>query len=89
MTADQQQHRDDAIRWIARQLEPRLVAGVDARDLAEHIVAAMVKDHWRCIPPAPAITAARTITPETAADTAHRGAQMARQALGLDRPTTT
>jgi hypothetical protein len=84
MTADQQQHRDQAIRDIARYLQPRLVAGLDPAQTAAIIITNLTHDHWKCIPPPPAITAA---TPHPGqVETNARGAQQARQALGLDRP---
>lgn len=84
---DQQRHHDRAVTWLAGYLRGRLCAGLDPYDTARHVIQALADEHWRCIPPGPAVAAVRRTDPATAADTAHRGAELARQLLaGQDAP---
>lgn len=80
MSTDQEQHRDTATRNLARYLAPRLTAGLDPHQTAAIIMQNLINDHWRCMPPPPAVQTARqaAAAPD---DTAHRGAAYARSLL--------
>lgn len=71
-----------AITILARRLQPRLVAGVDAHEIAAQFIRDLRNEGWR--PPLrPAPPRDRPATP----DTTHRGADLARRALaGEDIP---
>ncbi len=83
----QQEHRERAARELARRLQPRLIAGVDAYQLARQFMDDLAAEHWRCIPPAPQIAAANATDPATAAARTARGADYARQLLAKNTTT--
>lgn len=75
MTAtDQDVHANRAIRWLTGQVQeicpPSLLA--DPHAWAERIITTLRVEHWKCIPPAPPIAAARQSgTPASAHASAH------------------
>jgi hypothetical protein len=69
--------------YYTRTLRPYLVAGINAHDLATHLIAWTRQQGWR-----PALTPPADHPrpdPVQAAATAHRGAQLARDALTATR----
>lgn len=77
--------RADAVAVMARHLAGRLAPGIDAELVAGHLLDLIHDQGWRYIPRPERIPPAGRRDPATA----HRGADLAREALGLPKRTET